>query len=156
MKILDNFADNFQKGGLAFLVFIGFLCYVGYRLLQNFLPDPKTPEESARIQVVESVKNQVEKANLVISTQDKVIASRIHLACNSFFKDTATMESCLAYMNSANKTKAVFVAYGVREHSILWFEPKKYNLVEAIMWQYGGNSEIGKKYQKIFSNANLS
>ncbi|AXH78171.1 MAG: structural protein [Bacteriophage sp.] len=154
MKILNNFADNFQKGGIPFLIFIGVVGYLIFKMLERLLPDALSVDEKAKKEVIDAVGNQTGvKDN--ITTQDKIVASKLHSALDGFFKDTTAMEECLQYFTSALITKRVYVAYGTRDHSILWFSSVKMNLVEAISKKYIG-TDVAKKFTKVFKNANLS
>lgn len=153
-KILDSFASNFQKGGIPFLVFIACLAYAGIRLFKAVLPDDLSADAQADKEIQESVSNQVGVKD-AITTQDKIIADRLHTACDGLFKQNDTMLELLKSFNSATVTKRIFAAYGIRPVSILWFEPEKKNLVSAIMDKYVQTSDIGKAYTKVFRNANL-
>lgn len=155
MKFLNNFADNFQKGGIPFLIFIGVIGYIIARMLSAILPDFETVEEKAKNEVINAIGKQPNITN-GITTENKMVANRLHLLCDGFFKDEGAMMEQSKYFISATITKRVYVAYGVRPVSELWFEPKKMDLITAIFAKFGQSSEVGKTYSKIFERANLA
>ncbi|ASQ41217.1 structural protein [Flavobacterium phage FLiP] len=157
MKILDKFAVNFQRGGIPFLIFIAVGAFALYKIVKSIIPKEQSPEEMAHEEIQESVSNQVGVKDK-ITTQDKIIANRIYELCNTFWTkfNSAEMLKCAEYFTSATVTKRVFSAYGVREISHLWFSGDKKNLVETIQGgQWGVDSPVRVKFDKIFKNANL-
>lgn len=154
IKILDSFASNFQKGGIPFLIFIGVLGYVFLRLFKAIMPDDLSADAQAEKEIQEAVKNQSGVKD-AITTQDRLIADRLHTACDGIFKQNDDMLEIAKSILSATQTKRIFAAYGTRPVSILWFAPENKNLVSAIMDKYVSSSDVGKVYTKLFKSANL-
>lgn len=153
-KILDSFARNFQRGGIPFLVFLGIIGYILWRIWEGIVPEDLSADEKAEKDVLDAITNQKDVKNLV-STHDKLIANNVYDACNSIYTKDSTLMELSKSFTSASVTKRIYSAYGQREISVLWFSPVKKNLVSSVMDHLSTSSETGKAWIKIFKLANL-